>query len=403
MSPPTTIDYFTLAEKARQHIKILSQIIGARPAGSANERQALEYIDSFLHQLGYESERQPIAYAAYPPLAFPYVLSAFLILFSGWTVRVIPWAIIWLPLWMMILPQATREWIRRRKPTQPSQNLFAYKKGKVSSIPKIILSAHIDSAPALPFRNPLYLKMYSRGMDLIQRVAWMVAALALLELIRFPAGDIVIIPVALLASLVGLALLMTQWLSFRQLIKYKDENVTQIYTPGANDNASGVGILLALAEALAQRDDNLGLALLFTSAEETGLHGARAFCANHEKWRHNTSIICLDMVGKGENLFYVQKEGVFNPIYTSQSLNQILLEANPHLKAVWYTLRSGDFAEFCRAGFQATSLQSGGANLSDWSYHSIYDTEDKIETPTLKMVLETLGKILENSQISYDI
>ncbi|MGB9521616.1 MAG: M28 family metallopeptidase, partial [Anaerolineales bacterium] len=262
--------------------------------------------------------------------------------------------------------------------------------------PKIILSAHIDSAPALPFRNPIYLKGYSRAMDIIQRIAWMVAALALLQWIGISVGKAFVILVAILASLAGLLLLFTQWLTITQFQKSKKENLSVIYSPGANDNASGVGVLLALAEAFAQAGLAEQVAFLFTSAEENGLYGARSFCASHENWRHNTFVICLDMVGKGENLFYVHKEGVFNPIYTSQSLNQLLLEANPHLKAVWYTLRSGDFAAFCRAGFPATSLQSGGHGLLDWRYHSVYDTADQIETPALQSVLETIGDLVIN-------
>lgn len=395
-SPSVDIDYEKLARKAFQHIEVLAHRIGARPAGSINERQARDYIAGVLDQLGYEIELQPIAVAPYPPLSLPYFLTALALGTSGWFIPVMPWLVIWLPFWMMLLPQASRFWVQRRKPTEVSENVFAYRSGNLNSIPKIILSAHIDSAPALPFRNPIYLKGYSQAMDIIQRITWMVAALALLQWIGIPVGGIFIIPVAILASLAGFILLVTQWLTIRQFRKAKGANLTAIYSPGANDNASGVAVLLALAEAFAQAESAQQVAFLFTSAEESGLYGARAFCASHENWRHNTFVICLDMVGRGENLYFVQREGIFKPLYTSQTVNQMLLQANSQLKAIWYTLRSGDFAAFCRAGFQATSLQNGGRGLVDWRYHSVYDTVDQIESLALRTVLETIEKIVDN-------
>ena len=394
--PSVEIDYEMLAKKARQHIEVLAEHIGARPAGSIQEQQACDYLAGVLNQLGYEIELQPIAFAPYSPLSLPFLLTALVLGASGWLIPIMPWLVIWLPLWMMILPQASRIWVQQRKPSKASANLFAYRPNKVNAIPKIILSAHIDSAAALPFRNPLILKGYSQAMDIIQRIAWMVAALALLQWIGFSAGNAFVIAVAILASLAGFGLLVTQLLTISQYQKSKTGNLSASYSPGANDNASGVGVLLALAEAFAQGEVAEQVALLFTSAEESGLYGARAFCANHENWRHNTFVICLDMVGRGEDLYYVQREGIFKPLYTDQTINQMLLQANPHLKGVWYTLRSGDFAAFCRAGFPTTSLQSGRRGLVDWRYHSVYDTADQIETPALQTVLETIGKLVIN-------
>jgi len=217
----------------------------------------------------------------------------------------------------------------------------------------------------------------------------MISALSLLELIGIPVGDLFIIPVAILGSLSGLILLLPQVLSaFRK--RYRHSLAS--FSSGANDNASGVGVLLALASTLNQSGDSHKTAFLFTSAEETGVQGAKAFCDSHASWKHNTSIICLDMVGRGKSLYYVSKEGIFRPIYTNKALNQLLRQANPQLKGIWYTLRSGDFAAFCRAGFPATSLQCGEKDLVDWTCHSIYDTSERIRNKCVGNVLEYLGE-----------
>lgn len=55
-------------------------------------------------------------------------------------------------------------------------------------------------------------------------------------------------------------------------------------SPGAIDNASGVGVVLHLAETLAQRRDwqsRLRLTILFTDAEEMGVAGAAAWARRH--------------------------------------------------------------------------------------------------------------------------
>jgi len=57
---------------------------------------------------------------------------------------------------------------------------------------------------------------------------------------------------------------------------------TENRSPGALDNASGVGILLHLAEILSP-GDNFDITFLFTGAEEMGLVGAFAYCKTHKK------------------------------------------------------------------------------------------------------------------------
>ena len=390
-SPSDDKDHSSLAAQAFQHIEVLAHNIGARPAGSSSERQALDYISGILSQLGYEIERQPVAFAPQSAFSLPVVIAGLVFALCGWGIASVPWLVIWIPILMMALPQVERAWIQHRKPTCASENLYAYKPGEVNAIPNFILTAHVDSALASPFYYQSILKFYSRTMDYVQRVAWMIAALSLLELFGIPVGHLFIIPVAILGSLSGLMLLLPQVLS---ALRKRYRHSLASFSSGANDNASGVGVLLALANSLAQQGTSQKAAFLFTSAEETGLQGARAFCDSHENWRHNTSIICLDMVGRGNSLYYVSKERIFRPIYTSQTLNQLLRQANPQLKGIWYTLRSGDFAAFCRAGFPATSLQCGEKDLVDWTCHSIYDTSERIETSALENVLNTLEKII---------
>ena len=386
---PSTPEQLELcARRAMAHIEVLASKIGARPSGSSAERQALDYVSGLLSDWGYEVQREAVSFAPVPSLNFPYLLGAIALGVAGWVSGVFPWLALALPFFLMILPQWSRWWVQNRKPTHASENLLAKLDGKRSEPPALLFCAHIDTARAVPLHHPWLLHLYSRTLDILQRFAWMIFALALLEAWGWPVAPGFLYSVAALGSLGGL------WLAGLQLSPSPAEELA--YSPGANDNASGVGVLLAVAEELAKQDSlPLPIAFLFTTAEESGLYGGRDFVQAHPEWAKTTAVVCVDMVGKGDVLYYVAKEGIFNPLYTDRELQQAFLVANPSLQPLWHTLRSGDYAPFCQAGFRAISLESGGKSLTDWSYHTVFDTVEQINPEMLKKVIKTLSAFLE--------
>lgn len=69
---------------------------------------------------------------------------------------------------------------------------------------------------------------------------------------------------------------------------------------GADDNASGVSALLALATKLKNTQTNYNYVFIATDAEEQGLHGARAYFDNPKNPKKNIILnINLDMLGIG--------------------------------------------------------------------------------------------------------
>lgn len=390
-SPSTPEQIERCARRALTHIEVLASRIGARPSGSSAERQALDYVSGLLSGWGYEVQREAVAFAPAPRLNLPYLLGAIVLGVAGWVSRGFPWLGLALPFLLMILPQWSRWWVQNRKPTHSSENLIAKPDGKRGEPPALLFCAHSDTARAVPLHHPWLLRLYSRTLDILQRFAWMIFALALLQAWGWQVAAGLLYTVAALGSLGGL------WLVGLQLIPPASEELA--YSPGANDNASGVGVLLAVAEELAKQAPlPLSIAFLFTTAEESGLYGAQDFVQAHPEWVKTTRVVCVDMVGKGEVLYYVAKEGIFNPLYTDRKLQQAFLLANPSLQPLWHTLRSGDYAPFCQGGFQAISLESGGKSLTDWSYHTVFDTVEKINPGMLKQVIKTLSAFLEQRQ-----
>lgn len=391
-SPSTPERAELCAWRALTHIDVLASKIGARPSGSSAERQALDYVSGLLSSWGYEVQREAVAFAPTPRLNLPYLLGAVALGIAGWVSRGFPWFALTLPFFFMILPQWSRWWVQNRKPSRAGENLLARPEGQQPEPPALLFCAHIDTASAVPLHHPWLLRLYSRTLDILQRFAWMIFALALLQAWGWQVAEGLRYTVATLGSLGGL------WLIGLQLIQAPAEEAA--YSPGANDNASGVAVLLVLAEELAKQAlSQQAIAFLFTTAEENGLFGGRDFVKAHPEWANTTAVVCVDMVGKGEVLYYVAKEGVFNPLYTDRELQQAFLLANPSLQPLWHTLRSGDYAPFCQAGFRAISLESGGKSLTDWSYHTIYDTLDKVDPEMLKQVIRTLLAFLEQNPL----
>lgn len=67
---------------------------------------------------------------------------------------------------------------------------------------------------------------------------------------------------------------------------------------GADDNASGIGLLLHLAKKL-KNDKKYNYIFLATSGHELGLFGSEHFFNNHQKLiKNNTLVINFDMVGR---------------------------------------------------------------------------------------------------------
>jgi hypothetical protein len=86
------------------------------------------------------------------------------------------------------------------------------------------------------------------------------------------------------------------------------------YSPGANDNASAVGSLLAFAQRLkAQPLANTEVWLAFTGCEETGCDGFLALLEAHRQELRNALFVDLELVGIGDELAYLRTEGLARP------------------------------------------------------------------------------------------
>ncbi len=235
-------------------------------------------------------------------------------------------------------------------------------------------------------QNRLLLRIKYLTMVIVQRVAVAIAIFSLVKITN------VHIPEWIYSIIDIFCILAGTWLVFTQLI---DQLSAQgKYSPGAQDNASGVAVLMAIAERLGSAFA-VPIAYLITSAEETGMHGADAFASAFPADQQKPAVLCLDMVGAGNKLFYITGDSTFFPLSTSAELNNLLRIADPSLHGLWYTLRSGDFTAFLRHGFAASALQSGGSVDLEITYHTAMDTLNVIEPAMLIHTADTVIKFIQ--------
>ncbi len=156
-------------------------------------------------------------------------------------------------------------------------------------------------------------------------------------------------------------------------------------SPGAEDNASGVGVLLTLAEAVAGRRTRLPLVLVaFGSEEPRGPtdddhhYGSRAYVARLTRRQRRSlhGMVSLDRVGVGDTVV------IGSPEDGDQARTELVRAADragaPYV--VQSGQRSSDHWSFARDGLPGVRL--GGTSYA--GYHSASDVPSVVDSQQLE-------------------
>lgn len=140
------------------------------------------------------------------------------------------------------------------------------------------------------------------------------------------------------------------------------------FTHGASDNASGVAVLLDLAQRFTQeRMDDADIWFVATGSKETWLSGMRRFMATHRLDKASTYFLNIDHVGSG-TLHYVTHEGLLQTFPSDREMVRAAeSEAARHEVSplVWRGLPSDALLPLVR-GYRAMSITAvGGKNAYD--------------------------------------
>ncbi|MHA1230709.1 MAG: M28 family peptidase [Candidatus Helarchaeota archaeon] len=162
---------------------------------------------------------------------------------------------------------------------------------------------------------------------------------------------------------------------------------------GANDNLSGVAVVLGIAKYLAEhgRPKNIETWFISFGSEEGGLHGSKAFVKKHEKElsKDNIILINLDTIGYGTPRI-IRKEILKSH---DQRVVELIDVAANNLQIQHRIMGSGggrtDAMSFTEKGYKASSIITleEGKKMPP-HYHTVKDTPEIIDPKSLKNILK---------------
>jgi hypothetical protein len=160
--------------------------------------------------------------------------------------------------------------------------------------------------------------------------------------------------------------------------------------PGANDNLSAVGALLALAAAFHERPvEGVRVLLVSTGSEESFSEGMQAFGERHfaELDPHQTEFLCLECLG-GQTLTLLEGEGMLRMRdYTSQTreaLADAASRAGVEVRRGIQTVAATDAIIALRAGYPTATLAALEHTKLPINYHWPTDTPDALHWDTIE-------------------
>jgi hypothetical protein len=381
-------------------LRYACDIARPRRVGSGEEDVVAREIVARLQSFGYRVALQPFRFTTgvNTAIAVEIGLSLMLIALAIWSKEAAPWAallILGLALSFerlnrlveaaSIAASQTPDKPASRKDLsgvwpgrwQATANIVAALPGSDSSLPNLYLVAHYDSKSQ---RVPLPVRMMMFAVVLGGGVAF--AALTLLGLSATAAS------VGIVVILVGIPLIFIVPDSGNE-------------SPGAIDNASGAGLVLHLAECLAEHQ-GLNVTVLITSAEEMAVMGAAAFVKHSEALLRGQAesgglfVLNFDGVGVDGKLHYADSHNRRGGL--TGLIRQIGNERRLPLNRFGLAGVLFDHIPFAQHGFDAVTLVTlGKASLS---VHTAGDTIDKLHVRGFEqagqVALEVAEKLAES-------
>ena len=382
---------------ALDHIRQFSESIGGRGSCTAQEQRAADYSAEQLRNLGAQDVRIE-AFQAIPSTYWPFAVAfataltgSLLALFLGWQgAFAIGAGLSALGAWAMFAEtEFAAHWGRAFLPKANSQNVVARIPPSGPLHRRAVLCAHLDT-----HRTPIFYS--SKTWHTIFST---LVALAFVSMLLGALG------LGLAAALswdwarwLGLALALIQAFALG-LCLHADFTP---YSPGANDNASGVAVVLELArqlltEPLAQTEIHLAL----TGCEEVGAYGIAAYLDAHaDDLGEDTLYIILDEVGLG-TIKYLTSDGLILKHKTHPFALELARQTASVLPEI--TTREGAGIAYTDAlvatirGLPALTVcalpSRDSAEASHW--HQMSDTIEHVDEKTLRDVYRFTWQILQ--------
>ncbi len=361
-------------------VRFLSQEIGPRLSASPAERRAAEHVAERLRTASFEVSVEP--FQGLITFSLPYGLICTGCVLATLLYAIQPMAsfgLALLSLAALLTENHTWPTLSHLLPKGLSQNVVGIRPAQGEAMCRVILTAHLDSSKAaLPF-HPKLVPGLRRSFLLMVGAMGATVGLSLIALFARRSW----LWYLQLACALYLGLSLSLLLHRELLMKH---------TPGANDNASGVAVLLEAAERLLDLRST-ELWAVATGCEESGLDGMLAFMDAHSFDRENTYFINLDNLGAGR-VAYIIAEGMLWVYPSAPELVRLAAETvgeedlDIHERP-FHTLTTDALVPLVR-GYKAMSIMAFDRRglLPHWHWPT--DTVENVEPATMETALRLL-------------
>jgi len=360
-----------------EHVRVLAEEIGPRGSTTEAERQGSEYCQRVLSDLGCQPQMETFqsARSIYQPhfLAMVIILAAFIIYpWAGQTSAVIALLLSVVAIASQLLELSFRDnLLRRLVPKGSSQNVVATIPAAGKGRQDLVLIGHVDS-----HRTPLIFK--SAGWIAAFKIFISISFVLLLA-----QAILYLLGVIFQWAWIWPATFPTAVVAILWIINSLQADSTP-FSAGANDNATGAGLVLTLAEQL--RNDplqNMRIWLVCTGCEEVQHYGAADFFQRHRDELHKASVVVFESLGCAGPA-WLTKEGVLVPFHADPnlvSLAEKVARENPALGAYPVAVSGGntEMADAMLAGWPAITIGGIGPKGELPYWHQVGDTFDKMD------------------------
>jgi hypothetical protein len=389
MSNPTP----NIPQKLLDHIQALAGTIGPRGSTRPEERQAADYAFQHLHDLGYQPKMEEFKSAT--SIFHPHIITSLLMLVAfiiyplfGRTSGAIAAGLSLLALTSDLLelgffPNPLR-WIT---PKGDSQNVFATREPQHDHQQDLILVGHLDTQKAgMIFSTPGWVKFFQNFTTIafiafiIQVGLYLVGIFTQWNWLWYAS-----IPSAIAAVI----LLVICWEADRAP-----------FSPGANDNASAVAMVLTLAETLKTEPlKNTRTWFVLTGCEEVQHYGMINFIKRHKAEWTNPKVLVFEMIGVAGPAWET-KEGIIVPFKPDPQLLHIvetLAADHPELGAYPSFIVGGnsEMADAHRAKLPAITFFGLTSDGRAPYWHQMADTPDKMNPDVLERTYQLTKLFIE--------
>jgi hypothetical protein len=375
----------------REDLLKLSVEIGPRGACTAAEARAADYIERRFAERGLAVSTQEfpsITTYSYLYIIYLAVAAACGVLSYWFHYYAAPVA--FANGVLFVLDLETFPVLSRVMPRKTSRNVIAEVPSDTGKV-GLVVTAHYDSARAGLSFHPKLVGSFRSSFNLMIGAVLAVSVLTACNLVlAVAAGEVNFwVWIATLA--------VSAYLLFPIAVMVHRE-VAMDFTPGANDNASGVVALLALADKISEDESRIpGVMLVATGAEEVGTVGMQWFLKGYRERVRDAMFVNLDNLGTG-HLCCIDSEGML----LGHDANPVLLwladkVAEKKRLPVWrtgYRLLSTDATPALARGYQAMSLMAfdDEGMLPNWHWQT--DTADNVSMENLEITRAFLWNLV---------